>query len=119
MKNCLYYQTQISESAYKYQKAIESREKIVVGVNEFVVSTQESPPLLRIDEGMRVKQIEKLRAVKAARDREKVTATLSALQEAARGQMNVISPMLAAVEAYATVGEISDALRAVWGVYDK
>ena len=114
-----YYQTQIAESAYKYQMAIESREKTVVGVNEFVTSAPESPPLLRIDEGVRAKQIENLRTLKASRDREKVGAALSALQEAARGQTNVISPMLAAVEAYATVGEISDALRAVWGVYDK
>jgi methylmalonyl-CoA mutase N-terminal domain/subunit len=114
-----YYQTQISESAYKYQKAIESREKIVVGVNEFVVSTQESPPLLRIDEGMRVKQIEKLRGVKAGRDPAKLKASLSTLQDTARSHANMIPPMLAAVEAYATVGEISDALRAIWGVYDK
>ena len=114
-----YYQTQIAESAYKYQMAIERREKTVVGVNEFVTAAGESPSLLRIDEGVRAKQTAKLGAVKRARDPENVKAALSVLQETARGQGNLIPPMLAAVETYATVGEISDSLRAIWGVYDK
>jgi methylmalonyl-CoA mutase N-terminal domain/subunit len=114
-----YYQTQIAESAYKYQKAIEQREKIVVGVNEYVTAAGEPPPLLRIDEAVRSRQIEKLGAVKAARDLGNVKAALAKLQDAARGGSNMIPPMLAAVESYATVGEISDALRVIWGVYDK
>jgi methylmalonyl-CoA mutase N-terminal domain/subunit len=114
-----YYQTQIAESAYKYQKAIEQREKIVVGVNEYVTAAGEPPPLLRIDEAVRSRQIEKLGAVKAARDQSNVKAALAKLQDAARGGSNMIPPMLAAVESYATVGEISDALRVIWGVYDK
>ena len=114
-----YYQTQIAESAYKYQLAIERHEKTVVGVNEFVTAAGEPPSLLRIDEAVRSKQIENLGGVKASRDPEKVKAALSMLQDAARGGSNLIPPMLEAVEAYATIGEISDSLRAVWGVYDK
>jgi len=114
-----YFQTQITESAYTYQMAIERKEKIVVGVNDYVVPAEESPRLLRIDEEVRARQIGKLNEVKARRSAKDVAHTLSQLQHAARGDDNVIPPMLAAVEAYASVGEISDALREVWGVYDR
>ena len=114
-----YFQTQITESAYTYQMAIERKEKIVVGVNDYVVTAEESPRLLRIDEEVRARQIGKLNEVKARRSAKDVAHTLSQLQHAARGDDNVIPPMLAAVEAYASVGEISDALREVWGVYDR
>ena len=114
-----YYQTQIAESAYKYQMAIEQKEKVIVGVNEFRIDEHQTPETLRIDEGVRSKQISKLRATKAARDRGKTEAALQAVRRIAATRENVIPSILDAVEAYATIGEISDALRTVWGEYEK
>ena len=112
-----FYQAQIAESAYKYQMAIEGKEKIIVGVNEFVASDEHMPPTLHIDEGVREKQIRKLREVKASRDQLKVKTSLEQLQEIARTDRNIIPHLLDTVESYATIGEISDALRSVWGEY--
>jgi methylmalonyl-CoA mutase, N-terminal domain len=114
-----FYQSEIAESAYKYQMAIERKEKIIVGVNDFRVEGEQRPDTLRIDEEMRTKQIRKLQAIKATRDRTKVEAMLKKIQTDAGGQDNLIPTILAAVEAYATIGEISDALRSVWGEYEK
>ncbi|MGA3243802.1 MAG: methylmalonyl-CoA mutase family protein [Bacteroidota bacterium] len=113
-----FYQTQIAESAYKYQMAIERKEKIIVGVNEFVVTGEHMPPTLHIDEGVREKQIRNLRAVKASRDQQRVSKTLEHLKSVARTDKNIIPHLLDTVESYATIGEISDALRSVWGEYD-
>lgn len=114
-----FYQTQIAESAYKYQMAIEKNEKIIVGVNEYVVSDEQTPVTLHIDEGVREKQVRSLRDVKTSRDRERVTKSLEQLKAIARTDNNLIPYLLEAVESYATIGEISDALRSVWGEYDK
>jgi methylmalonyl-CoA mutase N-terminal domain/subunit len=114
-----YYQSQIAESAYRYQMAIERRDKVIVGVNDFRVEGEQTPDTLRVDEEMRTKQIRKLQSTKAARDRVNVESTLRRLQIVAQGRENIIPSILAAVEAYATIGEISDALRRVWGEYDK
>jgi len=114
-----FYQSQIAESAYKYQLAIERKEKLIVGVNDFRVEGEKAPDTLRIDEDTRTKQIRRLRATKAARDSVKVEETLKRLQNSADGAQNLIPPILAAVEAYATIGEISDTLRKVWGECEK
>ena len=114
-----FYQSQIAESAYKYQMAIERKEKVIVGVNDFRVEGEQRPDTLRIDEEMRARQIGKLQSTKAVRDRVKVEETLKKLQNAAEGQENIIPSILAAVEAYATLGEITDAMRRVWGEYEK
>jgi len=113
-----FYQTQIAESAYKYQMAIERKEKVVVGVNEFVVDNERVPPTLHIDEGIREKQIRNLRGVKASRDQKRVMKSLEQLQAIARTEQNIIPHLLETVESYATIGEISDALREIWGEYD-
>jgi methylmalonyl-CoA mutase, N-terminal domain len=114
-----FYQSQIAESAYKYQMAIERKEKVIVGVNDFRVEGEQRPDTLRIDEEMRARQIRKLQSTKAARDRVKVDETLKKLQNTAEGRENMIPSILAAVEAYATLGEITDAMRRVWGEYEK
>jgi methylmalonyl-CoA mutase, N-terminal domain len=114
-----FYQTQIAESAYKYQMAIEKKEKIIVGVNEFQVGEEQAPELLRIDELTRTRQIETLRKTKSSRDEAKVRRSLQHLQSVARTKENSIPHILTAVESYATIGEISDALRSVWGEYEK
>ena len=114
-----YYQTQIAESAYKYQMAIESGEKIIVGVNEFRVEEKGNPETLRVPEEIRSKQIMTLAQTKAMRDQPAVEATLKALRERAQTKENLIPVILAAVEAYASIGEISDVLRGVWGEHEK
>ncbi len=113
-----FYQSQIAESAYKYQVAIERKEKIVIGVNEFQVAGEQLPVTLHIDEGTRIKQISKLLKTKAERDQKKTTESLEHLRVAAGTKENLIPSMLAAVESYATIGEISDVLRSVWGEYE-
>jgi methylmalonyl-CoA mutase N-terminal domain/subunit len=113
-----FYQTQIAESAYKYQMAIEKKEKIVVGVNEFEVGGEEEPEILHIDESIRAKQIQRLNSVRVGRNREGVERRLEQLKRSARTDENLLPPILACVESYATVGEISDALRSVWGEYE-
>jgi methylmalonyl-CoA mutase, N-terminal domain len=112
-----YYQREISESAYRYQMAVEKKEKILVGVNEFVASGETPTPVLRIDERVQAQQVERVRSVRARRDSSRVRAALEGLEKAARGTDNVVSCVLACVEASATLGEISDLLRGVWGDY--
>ncbi|RLG27771.1 methylmalonyl-CoA mutase, partial [Methanosarcinales archaeon] len=112
-----YVQKEIQESAYRYQKEIESGERIVVGVNRFQVEEERPTNLLRVDPAVRIAQIEKLKALRAERDEQKVKDTLGRLREAAQGTENLMSPILDAVKAYATLGEICDVLRAVFGEY--
>jgi methylmalonyl-CoA mutase N-terminal domain/subunit len=112
-----YYQSEIAESAYKYQKAIDEKEKLIVGVNAFQGGEETAPELLRVDDSIRAEQIQRLNAVKLSRDRRIVNENLNELRSAAKGVDNLIPPMLKAVEAYATVGEISNVLREEWGEY--
>jgi methylmalonyl-CoA mutase N-terminal domain/subunit len=112
-----YYQSQIAESAYAYQRAIEDNEKTIVGVNAFVDGSGPSPELLRIDEGIAQRQKERLGAIRSSRPPDAVRAALGAVHEAASGDDNLLPHILRAVEAYASVGEISDTLRDVWGEY--
>jgi len=112
-----YIQQEIAESAYQYQKDIESKKRIIVGVNQFQI---EEPPLrdiLRIQPEVEKYQKEKLSRVKKERDPGKVKETLAKLKKAAQGTDNVVPPIFEAVKAYATLGEISDTLREVFGEY--
>lgn len=114
-----YYQTQIAQSAYEYQMAIEKKEKVIVGVNQF--QEQEAPyeNLLQVDERLREKQVQRLTEMKKKRDQNAVSVRLESIKKAAATKENLLPHILAAVEAYATVGEISDALRSVWGEYER
>ena len=112
-----YPQREIAESAYRWQREIESGERIVVGVNAYRTAGDEPIDLLKIDETVARAQVERLRHVKAERSAAKVVATLAALERAAREGANVVPPVIEAVKAYATLGEISDLLRKVFGVY--
>ena len=112
-----YIQEEIARSAYEAQKRIESGEDVVVGMNRY---TMEEPPfeeLLTVDDSLRIKQIERLKSVRSSRNQEKTDAALAAIAEAAEGHANLMPHILHAVETYATVGEISDTLRRVWGEY--
>jgi methylmalonyl-CoA mutase N-terminal domain/subunit len=111
-------QKEIQDAAFRFQKAVESKEKIIVGVNEYVM--EEKPfPILYIDERAAEEQLARVRAVRSTRDKERVRGSLARLQEAARGQDNVMYPILEAARAYATLGEMCDALREVWGEYEE
>jgi methylmalonyl-CoA mutase N-terminal domain/subunit len=112
-----FYQTEIANSAYEYQKAIEAKEKIIVGVNEFTVKENTQPEILKIDQSVIDRQIEQLKELRAKRDENRVESALNALTRIASGTENIVPYILEAVEAYATVGEISDVLRKVWGEY--
>jgi methylmalonyl-CoA mutase N-terminal domain/subunit len=112
-----YIQQEIAGSAYKYQNAIEKGEKIIVGVNKFTVDEKPFDDLLTIDDTIRNIQSEKIKAVKAGRDAEKVKSALAKLDEAARSGANLMPFILSAVEAYATLGETADTMRKVFGEY--
>jgi methylmalonyl-CoA mutase N-terminal domain/subunit len=112
-----FMQNEILNSAYAYQKAIENQDLIIVGLNEFVTYEEPLTDVLRIDPEVERYQKEKLVKVKAERDLSRVKRTLEALREAAEGNGNIVPPVLDAVKAYATVGEITDTLRGVFGEY--
>jgi methylmalonyl-CoA mutase N-terminal domain/subunit len=110
-------QREIAESSYRFQQAFERREKVMVGVNEFV--QQDDPPIriLYIDDSASETQLAKLEALKQRRDRDAVSRALDGMRAAARTTENLMPRILDAVRAYATVGEMCDALREVWGEY--
>jgi methylmalonyl-CoA mutase N-terminal domain/subunit len=110
-----YVQQEIQNAAYEYQRAVENQEAIVVGVNRFTVEEERSVPVQRVDEGLERQQVERLRALRARRDATKWKAALAGVQAAAGGDENLMPRILEAVESYATVGEISDAMRSVFG----
>ncbi len=112
-----FFQTEIAESAYNYQRAIEQKEKIIVGVNDFVMAEEPVADILRISESVARRQIERLNTIRAARDNDAVRTALANLINAAATDLNLLPFILKCVESYASVGEISDALRAVWGEY--
>ena len=112
-----YVQREIQESAYRYQKAIETQEQIVVGVNRFQLEAEPPVQVLRIDPALEQAQIERVKALRARRDSGAVTEALTTLEQAAGTNENLLPKILECVEAYATVGEISNTLRRVWGEY--
>ncbi len=112
-------QREIQEASYQYQKAIERKEKIIVGVNEFVMEDEPPIDILLIDEDVAEKQISSLKALRQRRDNSRVRDTLDALRVAAADNVNMMPPILDCVRAYATLGEICDELRAVYGVYEE
>ncbi len=114
-----YPQREIAESSYRFQQAVERREKIVVGVNDFVTGDGEPIRILYIDDSASERQLEKLNRLRATRDNARVRQTLDALKEGARGAANTMPLLIDAVRAYATVGEMCDALREVWGEYEE
>lgn len=114
-----YVQREIQDAAYAYQRAIETNEQTIVGVNRFQIEESLSIPILRVDPAIEQAQVERVRAVRARRDAEAAEAALVRLEEAARGTENILPRILACVEADVTVGEISHRLRRVWGEYQE
>jgi methylmalonyl-CoA mutase, N-terminal domain len=114
-----YPQKEIAESAYLFQQAVERGEKTVVGVNGYVSDADQPIPTLYIDDAAAERQLAKLERVRRERDSSQVRAALERLRHAAAGTENTMGPVLDAVRAYATVGEMCDALRDVWGEYEE
>ena len=112
-------QQEIAESAYRFQQAVERREKVIVGVNDFVQSDEPPIEILYIDDSASDTQLEKLAKLKRSRDNDSVKRSLDSLRAAARTTENLMPRILEAVRAYSTVGEMCDALRDVWGEYEE
>ena len=112
-----FVQQEIQNAAYEYQQAVDRQEAIVVGVNRFEVDEEKAIPIQKIDPALESKQIERVRVLRARRDAGLWKDALTKVEEAARSGENLMPKILAAVEAYATVGEISDAMRRVFGEY--
>jgi methylmalonyl-CoA mutase N-terminal domain/subunit len=114
-----YPQKEIAEASYQFQRAVESKEKVIVGVNEFVQDNEPPIPILYIDDTASDIQLKRLEHLKASRDNGAVRRTLDALKATAAGRGNTMEPMLECVRAYCTVGEMCDALRDVWGEWEE
>jgi methylmalonyl-CoA mutase N-terminal domain/subunit len=112
-----YIQGEIADSAYQYQKEIETKKRIVVGLNQYQIEEEPLKDVLRIQPEVEQYQKGKLRKVKKERNNGKVKETLATLKKAAQGTENVVPPILEAIRAYASLGEISDTLREVFGEY--
>jgi methylmalonyl-CoA mutase N-terminal domain/subunit len=112
-----FQQRQIQESAYRTQRAVDAGDQVVVGVNRFRDEASVSPPTQKIDPEGERRQVAGVRRVREERDPAAWTAALARLDDAARGTDNLMPPLIEAVKAYATVGEIADRLRAAWGVH--
>jgi methylmalonyl-CoA mutase N-terminal domain/subunit len=114
-----YIQKEIQDSAYVYQREIEKNERVVVGQNRFQVEEEKPTNLLRVDPAVRISQIEKLEKVRSERDTQQVEKSLEELKGVAEGDQNLMMPILNAVKAYVTLGEICDVLRGVFGEYQQ
>jgi methylmalonyl-CoA mutase N-terminal domain/subunit len=114
-----FIQKEIQEAAYRAQRALEGKQEIVVGVNDFVGEDAARVPVFAVDEGLAEEQCRRLQAVRATRDPQRLQAALKALGETAAGPGNLLPGILEAVRAYATIGEICDTLRAVFGVHQE
>jgi methylmalonyl-CoA mutase N-terminal domain/subunit len=112
-----YIQREIQEAAYRYQREIERQERVVVGMNQFTVDEETRPEILRVNEAVTQQQEKRLAALRRRRDPVAVERALAALEKAAQDTDNLMPYILAAIEAYATTGEICHTLRRVWGEY--
>jgi methylmalonyl-CoA mutase N-terminal domain/subunit len=112
-------QKEIQHSAYRYQQEIEERSRLIVGLNAYVMDDAPTPPILRLDPDLERQQIARLRTLRAQRNTGHVKAVLARLEQAARGSDNLMPRLIEAVEGYATLGEIADTLRRVFGEHQE
>ena len=110
-------QKEIERRAYEHQRAVEAKERIVVGVNDFVLEVEEPVPVAVVDPALEQNQVERVQAVRARRNAAETTRALATLDDAAQGTANLVGPIVGAVKAMATVGEIADVLRKRFGEY--
>jgi methylmalonyl-CoA mutase N-terminal domain/subunit len=114
-----YQQREIHDAAYAWQKRVEAGDAVVVGVNRFVEGEEAHPPVLKVDEALQRRAAERLRTLRARRDADAVERALAAVEEAARGEANLVPRILTAVESHATLGEISNRMREAFGVHQE
>lgn len=114
-----YVQREIQEAAYEYQRAIETNDAVVVGMNKFHSVEKDSIPIMRIDPQIEIDQTERIKAFRARRNQEKASNALKLLEDAANGTENLLPRILDCVENNVTIGEISHRLRSVWGEYQE
>ena len=112
-------QREIMDAAYAYQRAVDAKEKIVVGVNDFVDSEEHPLEILYIDDAVEGQQKQAVAELRRSRDGKAVSSALSVLRQACRDGKNVMPPLVDAVKTYATVGEISDVMREVFATYEE
>ena len=112
-----YFQREIADAAYRYQREVERGERLIVGVNAFEEAESEEIPTLQIDPALEARQVERVRALRTARNAAAVEKSLADVREHADGTANLVPVLLAAARAGATLGETCDALRDVWGVW--
>jgi methylmalonyl-CoA mutase N-terminal domain/subunit len=112
-----FFQREIADASYMYQKEVERKERVVVGVNQFTVGEKRSIETLKIDEAVQKKQIARLKKLRLKRDTKKVEETLDELKKVAQREGNLMYPILECVKCYATVGEICNVLRSIYGEY--
>jgi methylmalonyl-CoA mutase N-terminal domain/subunit len=112
-----FFQREIADASYRYQKEVERKERVIVGMNQFTVDEKMPIETLKIDEGVQKKQIERLKKLRLKRDKKKVEDSLDELKKVAEGEGNLMYPILDCVRSYATVGEICNVLRSVFGEY--
>jgi methylmalonyl-CoA mutase N-terminal domain/subunit len=113
-----FVQEEIERAAFEFQQEVESGERVIVGVNAFQEESDEQIELLRIDPASERRQLERTARVRAERNADEAAAAISAVREAARGETNLLPPLREALRARCTVGEICEALREEWGMYD-
>jgi methylmalonyl-CoA mutase N-terminal domain/subunit len=113
-----YPQREIADASYRYQVAVDGKEKIIVGVNAFT-GEEKGIEILRIDESVRAEQSNQLRKLRAERSGEEVARRLTALRKAAQGTENLMPFIYDSVKSYATLGEICDSLREIFGVHEE
>ncbi len=114
-----YQQNEIANAAYRHQLAVESRDEVIVGVNAYTQEENEEATFLAVDPAAEARQVERVRRVREERDASAATEALDRLQQAAAGEDNLVPRILDCVRQRATLGEISDRLRAVWGEYER
>jgi len=112
-----YFKNEITQSAYKFQKSVEKDETVVVGVNRFETTEEPLKDILKVDPELETRQVKRLKQLRKNRDNKSIEKCLNNLKDAARGTNNIVYPVLEAVEMYATLGEIANSLREVWGEY--
>ena len=112
-----FFQREIAEASFRYQSEVEAGQRVVVGVNRYVLDDEPPVEILRVDPSLEQKQIDRVQALRARRDAAAVESSLTHLKTAAAGDENLMGPILEATRAYVTMGEMCDALRDVWGVW--
>jgi methylmalonyl-CoA mutase N-terminal domain/subunit len=112
-----FFQSEIAEASFRYQREVETQQRVVVGVNRYQLDDETQIPILKVDPALEGEQIARVQALRARRNAPAAEAALAALRQAAAGDTNLMGPMIDAARADVTMGEMCDTLRDVWGTW--